>query len=150
MPRVRLAATALSGLALLQLMWLASPVLPVGGFSYCEGLEAAVEGGQVPDEAGAARWLGDQLTLSLQRADLPLLASAHRAWQQPERRQMIERITDLNAWALQTRETRELRPPVSPSLSLSLSLRRLGLQPAPHRAPRDNIAAAMPHRNPPC
>ena len=109
MPRVRPTATALSGPALLQLMWLASPALPVGGFSYSEGLEAAVEGGQVPDEAGAARWLGDQLTLSLQRADLPLLASAHRAWQQAERTPMIERITDLNAWALQTRETREFR-----------------------------------------
>ena len=55
MPRVRPAAVALSGPALLQLMWLASPALPVGGFSYSEGLEAAVEGGQVPDEAGAAR-----------------------------------------------------------------------------------------------
>ena len=109
MPRVRPTATALSGPALLQLMWLASPALPVGGFSYSEGLEAAVEGGQVPDEAGAARWLGDQLTLSLQRADLPLLASAHRAWQQAERRPMIECISDLNAWALQTRETREFR-----------------------------------------
>ncbi len=109
MPRVRPTATALSGPALLQLMWLASPALPVGGFSYSEGLEAAVEGGQVPDVAGAARWLGDQLTLSLQRADLPLLASAHRAWQQAERTPMIERITDLNAWALQTRETREFR-----------------------------------------
>ena len=30
--------------ALLQLIWLASPALPVGGFSYSEGLEAAVEG----------------------------------------------------------------------------------------------------------
>ena len=109
MPRVRPAPAALSGPALLQLMWLASPALPVGGFSYSEGLEAAVEGGQVPDEAGAARWLGDQLALSLQRADLPLVASAHRAWQQPDRTQMIERIADLNAWALQTRETRELR-----------------------------------------
>ncbi|MBP8230651.1 MAG: urease accessory protein UreF, partial [Xylophilus sp.] len=27
---------------LLQLIWLASPALPVGGFSYSEGLEAAV------------------------------------------------------------------------------------------------------------
>ena len=90
-------------------MWLASPALPVGGFSYSEGLEATVEGGQVPDEAGAARWLGDQLSLSLQRADLPLVASTHRAWQGPVTAQMILRIADLNAWALQTRETRELR-----------------------------------------
>jgi urease accessory protein len=109
MPRVRPGAAALSGPALLQLMWLASPALPVGGFSYSEGLEAAVDGGQVPDEAGAARWLGDQLSLSLQRADLPLVASAHRAWQGPDPARMIVRIAELNAWALQTRETREFR-----------------------------------------
>ena len=54
MPRVRPAPAALSGPAPLQLMWLASPALPVGAFSYSEGLEAGVEGGQVPDEAGAA------------------------------------------------------------------------------------------------
>ena len=53
--------------------------------------------------------MGDQLSLSLQRADLPLVASAHRAWQGPVTAQMILRIADLNAWALQTRETRELR-----------------------------------------
>ena len=33
--------------ALLQLIWLASPALPVGGFSYSEGLEAAVDAGRV-------------------------------------------------------------------------------------------------------
>ena len=109
MPRVRPGTAPLTGPALLQLMWLASPALPVGGFSYSEGLEAAVDGGQVPDEAGAARWLGDQLSLSLQRADLPLVASAHRAWQGADPAQMIARIADLNAWALQTRETREFR-----------------------------------------
>jgi urease accessory protein len=109
MPRVRPGTAPLTGPALLQLMWLASPALPVGGFSYSEGLEAAVDGGQVPDEAGAAGWLGDQLSLSLQRADLPLVASAHRAWQGADPAQMIARIADLNAWALQTRETREFR-----------------------------------------
>ena len=35
---------------LLRLMWLASPALPVGGFSYSEGLEAAVEAALVSDE----------------------------------------------------------------------------------------------------
>ena len=42
---------------LLQLMWLASPALPVGGFSYSEGLEAAVDDGRVSGEASAADWL---------------------------------------------------------------------------------------------
>ena len=54
MPRVRPPAVALPAPALLQLMWLASPALPVGGFSYSEGLETAVDEGRVSDEAGAA------------------------------------------------------------------------------------------------
>ena len=33
--------------SLMQLMWLASPALPIGGFSYSEGLEAAVDTGRV-------------------------------------------------------------------------------------------------------
>ena len=49
---MRAARQALGASALLQLMWLASPALPVGGFSYSEGLEAAVEAGRVGAEAG--------------------------------------------------------------------------------------------------
>jgi urease accessory protein len=94
---------------LLQLIWLASPALPVGGFSYSEGLESAIDGGQVSDEAGAGRWLRDQLALSLQRAELPLLASAFKAWQRADSVQIAERITELNGWALLTRESREMR-----------------------------------------
>jgi urease accessory protein len=105
MPRVRRAPAPLTASALLQLIWLASPALPVGGFSYSEALEAAVDGGQVGDEASASRWLTDQLGLSLQRAELPLLASAFKAWQRAD----APRIAELNAWARQTRETREMR-----------------------------------------
>ena len=53
MVRVRRHDAQTSSSALLQLMWLASPALPVGGFSYSEALEAAVEGGLVPGEAHA-------------------------------------------------------------------------------------------------
>ena len=38
---------------LIQLMWLASPALPIGGFSYSEGLEAAIDKGLVHDEDSA-------------------------------------------------------------------------------------------------
>jgi len=91
--------------SLLQLIWLASPALPVGGFSYSEGLEAAVDHGLVCDEATACEWLSDQLHTSLARADLPVLAQALAAW----REQDIARIAELNAWVLHTRETSELR-----------------------------------------
>jgi urease accessory protein len=91
--------------ALLELMQLASPALPVGGFSYSEGLEAAVEAGLVRDEAQAGDWLMDQLQLSLERADLPVLAQALPAWQAHD----LARIAALNDWVQHTRESAELR-----------------------------------------
>jgi urease accessory protein len=90
---------------LLGLMWLASPALPVGGFSYSEGLESAVDAGIVHDGPSAADWLADQLQLGLARADLPLLAAAHAALAAHD----AARIAELNTWMLATRETTELR-----------------------------------------
>lgn len=91
--------------ALLQLMWLASPALPVGAFSYSEGLESAVEAGRVTNEAGAGDWLVDQLHLGLARADMAVAAQAFEAWQQGR----LEQVAALNDWVRQTRESAELR-----------------------------------------
>lgn len=95
----------LAASTLMRLMWLASPALPVGGFSYSEGLEAAVEAGHVHDEASAGRWVLDQLALGLGRADLPLLAQAYGAWHSSD----LPRITALNDWVRRTRESSEFR-----------------------------------------
>ena len=92
-------------LPLLQLIWLASPALPIGGFSYSEGMEAAVDAGWVKDEATAADWLLGQLHLALARSDLAVLAQAIPAWQSHD----MARIAQLDAWVLQTRETGEFR-----------------------------------------
>jgi urease accessory protein len=92
--------------ALLRLMWLASPALPVGGFSYSEGLEAAVDAGHVQGETAVGAWLLDQLQLSLARADLPACAQAFCAWQSPHD---PLRLQALNDWVLATRETAEFR-----------------------------------------
>ncbi len=105
MPRVVTRPERLSPAARLQLMWLASPALPVGGFSYSEGLEAAVESGHVGNEAQATQWLQDQLHLSLARADLAVVAKAVPAWQRHD----LARVAELNDWVGQTRETTELR-----------------------------------------
>ena len=91
--------------SLLQLMWLASPALPIGGFSYSECFEAAVDTARVTTEQEAASWLLDQLHLSLARADLAVIAQAVPAWQNADH----TRIAELNAWVLQTRESSELR-----------------------------------------
>jgi urease accessory protein len=105
--------TSLPPASLLQLIWLASPALPVGGFSYSEGLEAAILRVQTAPETIAidstndwlAGWLGDQLQLTLARGELAVIAQAIPAW----RSRQLSRITELNDWMLQTRETSELR-----------------------------------------
>ena len=91
--------------SLIQLMWLASPALPIGGFSYSECLEAAVDSARVATESDATQWLLEQLELSLARSDLALLAQAIPAWQAAD----VPRINALNARVLHTRESSGLR-----------------------------------------
>lgn len=91
--------------ALLQLMWLASPALPIGGFSYSEGLEAAVEWAGLKDGPTVRDWLLDQLQLSLARSELAVVAQAIPAWRAGDGR----RLNVLNDWVLQSRETSESR-----------------------------------------
>lgn len=98
-------AEQLPAASLLQLIWLASPALPVGGFSYSEGLEVAVERAGVATESIATDWLKDQLHLTLARGDLAVIAQAIPAWRGGE----LLRIRQLNDWVLHTRETNELR-----------------------------------------
>ena len=99
------APQALPAASLLQLMWLASPALPVGGFSYSEGLESAVDSAWAATENEASDWLVDHLYMTLARSDLAVLAKAVRAW----RRNDLAHVNELNDWVLQTRETSELR-----------------------------------------
>ncbi len=96
-------AGALPAASLLQLIWLASPALPIGGFSYSEGLEAGVEWAGLAGEAQAAEWIADQLHLSLARGDLAVVAQSIPAWRSGD----AKRVHALNAWVLQTRESAE-------------------------------------------
>ncbi|MEO7855343.1 MAG: urease accessory UreF family protein [Rubrivivax sp.] len=86
-------------------MQLASPALPVGGFSYSEALESAVEQGLVQSEAQAGDWLLDQLCLSVARADMAVMAQAFAAWRLHD----LVRIRELNDWVCHTRESAELQ-----------------------------------------
>ncbi len=99
------APASLDATTLLRLMQLTSPALPVGGFSYSEGLEAAVEARLVVDEPQATLWLLDQLHLGLARCELAVAAKAFDAWQNED----AAALADLNAWVQRTRESAELR-----------------------------------------
>jgi len=117
------AKAPLSPASLLQLMRLASPSLPVGGFSYSEGFESAVDALLVGDEASAQRWLADQLRLGLSRADMPIVARALAAW----RRGDVGHVDALNRWFATTRESGEmLRQAEQMGRSLAVWLRHRG------------------------
>jgi len=96
-------------MTLARLLQLASPTLPVGAYSYSQGLEAAVEAGIVSDAASAERWIGDVLEFSVARMEAPLL------WQ-------MMHGQDLNEIFIAGRETAELR---AETLQMGHSLCRL-------------------------
>nr|WP_114466799.1 urease accessory UreF family protein [Pseudorhodoferax soli] len=93
----------MSSPTLLGLIWLASPALPVGGFSYSEALEAAVEANLANGEQQAGDWLLAQLQLSQARSDLAVVAEAVAAWQAGDH----ARVQALDAWLRCTRESAE-------------------------------------------
>ncbi len=71
---------ASSDLALLGLMQLVSPALPIGAFAWSQGLESAFELGWVKTEADLQEWLEGVLEDGLSRCELPLLARLQTAW----------------------------------------------------------------------
>ena len=68
-------------MALSRLLQLASPMLPVGAYSYSQGLEWAIECGEVHDLASAKTWISDALVIYQGRYELPVLYRQYQAWQ---------------------------------------------------------------------
>lgn len=69
-------------LALSRLLQLTSPMLPVGAYSYSQGLEWAIECGNVTDAETATVWIQDALTVYQTHFELPLLYRLYEAWLQ--------------------------------------------------------------------
>jgi urease accessory protein len=66
--------------ALLRLLQLCSPALPIGAFAYSQGLEHAVTAGWVKDEESAAHWILGLLTDALPCLDVPVLLRLIDDW----------------------------------------------------------------------
>jgi urease accessory protein len=103
---------------LIHLLQLASPALPVGAYTYSQGLEWAVESGAIRDETSAGRWIGDCLEFGLARGEAVYLAHMLAAWRGDDR----NKLAQLDAEFLSTRETAELR---AETLQMGHSLARL-------------------------
>jgi urease accessory protein len=103
-------------IALSRLLQLASPALPVGAYTYSQGLEWAVESGAVHDEACALHWIADLLEGNLGRFEAPLLARMLAACRAGEE------LAPLNEMFLASRETAELH---AETVQMGYSMTRL-------------------------
>ena len=105
-------------LAALQCLRLASPGLPIGAYSYSQGLETAIDLGQIHDRASAEHWLRGLLVGPVSRYDAPMLARAHRASAANDAPALVA----LNQTLLASRDSREQR---QESVQMGYSLRQL-------------------------
>ena len=72
--------TKRSDSALLRLLQLSSPTLPVGAYAYSQGMEQAVESGWVGDAASIEAWIRGLLQHPLRLLDIPVFARLYGAW----------------------------------------------------------------------
>ena len=118
----------------LKLLQLASPSLPVGAYSYSQGLEAACEARLVRDEASAAAWIGDVLEIAICGMEAPVLLRLVEGWMRDDRAV----VARWNGDFLASRESAELR---AETLQMGYSMRRLladlGLDAAPLETTED-------------
>ena len=96
-------------LALLQLV---SPALPVGAFSYSEGLEVLVQRGQLRSPQDVGDWLEAELrqgVVRLETAALEPMQQRFQQWQTGADAGAEAQLRDLDGWLLAQREALELR-----------------------------------------
>ena len=105
-------------MTLAALLQLSSATLPVGAFSYSQGLEWAVEAGWVTDERSAGDWIECVVVEGIARTEAVIVARTMQAlsdgdWSDLER---------INTRCLASRETREL---LADTLQMGRSMHRL-------------------------
>lgn len=89
----------------LRLLQLASSNLPIGGFTYSQGLEWAIEAGWINSVDGFRRWQQHQIKQTLIHLDWPILQRLYAACQLKDR----DCFQHWNQFLLANRETLELR-----------------------------------------
>lgn len=91
--------------ALLKLLQLTSPALPVGGFSYSEGLESLVQSAQITTAEAVGQWLQQELAWGGVRLDGAIIHRIYQAHSQAD----WSGLETWNQWLSATRDSEELR-----------------------------------------
>ena len=92
-------------LNLLRLLQLVSPGLPIGMYSYSQGMESAVEDGWIKNSEDTREWLSGILQNGFTHIDLPILDRLYTAWENGD-------PSAIHYWSqllIAYRETAELR-----------------------------------------
>ncbi len=113
--------------ALLCLLQLASPALPVGAYSYSEGLETLIDTGTIENEHSLKHWLEQELRYGAIRLEAAVMVRAYNSAKLDD----TEALSYWNNWLSAARETEELR---SSSWQMGRSLIRLLLELQPQLA----------------
>ena len=92
-----------------RLLQLSSASLPVGGYSFSQGLEYAVDSGWVKNEVQVADWVSLVMHESLAQVDLPILQRLIATQENSDEKTAVKELSYWNAYALACRETDELR-----------------------------------------
>jgi urease accessory protein len=104
-PNQALITVMVTDLALLRLLQLVSPGLPIGMYSYSQGLERAVDDGWVSNASEAGEWISGLMATGMVSTDLPVLARLYNAWEHADEAALVYWSKTLLAY----RETVELR-----------------------------------------
>ncbi|KGF72124.1 urease accessory protein UreF [Neosynechococcus sphagnicola sy1] len=94
-----------SDLALLRLLQLASPTLPVGAYSYSEALETLISTGKIADIEELESWLRQELSTGAVRMEAAVMLRGYQAVQAQD----LAVIAHWHHWLSAARETEELR-----------------------------------------
>ena len=104
-PKRALITVMVNDLALLRLLQLVSPGLPIGLYSYSQGMEGAVEEKLVTTTDQVYEWIEGLLEQGMAQIDLPILSRLFDAWSVNDQAAVAYWSATLMAY----RETFELR-----------------------------------------
>lgn len=90
---------------LLKLLQLSSSALPLGAYSYSEGLETAIEQQMIQDEKGLQHWLVQDLSHGAIRLEAALMVRGYHCWREGD----LEGLKRWNQWGSAVKESAELR-----------------------------------------
>jgi urease accessory protein len=95
----------LNNKSLLCLLQLASPSLPVGSYSYSEGLETLIEQKIINNQEQLRHWIEQEICYGAIRLEAAIMLRAYRDFTNQE----LESLNRWNCWLSAARETEELR-----------------------------------------